>query len=165
MHTHFFVQISTKRMNTQGLHAVTVEARHCARHITDPFVDQRNFGRFAIVTKQLQVNVGQTCGRAKPHRPAQMGTKFLQTIHPDQRQTAQRQQLLRLGVGTEHRDVITHRILHQLVAWQRHPGRQTHGLDRTALGRAILQTLLHHPTRRLCGDLALNIIHRRWILP
>ena len=78
-------------------------------------VYQGNFGGLAVITEQLQVNIGEPRGCAMPDSTCEMWTKGRQPLHPLERQAPQRQQLTRLGVGAKQCDVLAHRILDLVI--------------------------------------------------
>ena len=151
MNAYLFVQARTKRMHTQGLNRLAMKPGDRARHIVHPMINQRNLRRLAVITKQLQVNIGQTRGGAMPYRASQMGPKLGHALHPDQRQTAQGQQFARLRLAAKKRDVIHHRLFNVVIAGQGGAPRQTHLFDRAPLGRAIFKSFFdHHAGRDRC---------------
>lgn len=160
MDPHRLTQFPHRRMKTQGLDWLLVQASHRARFIVHPQVDQRDFGRFLVLAEQLQIDVGPPGRRAVPDRAAQVRLEALEALHPLQGQAPQGTQLGRLGIGAKQRDVLAHRVLHTIVVGQGRALWQAQQLQGTTLGRAVLQPLFHHQTRRGHGNFILNT-HRQ----
>jgi len=70
-----------------------------------------DFGRFRVVAKQLQMNIGLPCGRAVPDRSADVRAKGCKTFHPHQCQTAQGREFPGLGIAMEQGKVSAHFFL------------------------------------------------------
>ena len=88
-----------------------------------------------------------------------MRPKHGQTIHPVQRQLAQGGQLLGLGVGAEDGNVVSHRLLKQIIGGQGGAAMHAQLFGRALFGRAIFKPFFHHPTRSQCSNFQACICH------
>ena len=99
-----------------------------------------------------------------PDRTGQVRAKIGHTLHPDQRQLAQRCQLNGLGIGAKHSDVLHHRIFNLCVVGQLGAGGQSHLLDGTPLGRAIFKAFFNHQCGGGRSDFGFKRVHLKWAL-
>ena len=159
VHPHLLAQGAAQGVHAQGIHHLAVQAGHRAGLEAHAAVNQRNLGRFGIITKQLQVNIRPARRRTVPDGATQVRAKLRQPLHPLQRQLPQGLQLGWLGLGTEDGDVLLHRPLQLLVVRQSGARRQTELFDRPPLGGAILQPLFDHHAGGRGSDLFFHIVH------
>ena len=152
VHTYLFAQARAKGMHTQCINGSPVKTCDGSGHIANLMVNQEDFGRFAVFTKQLNVNVAPMGGRAVPDGSAQIRRKGCQARHPGQRQRAQGLQFLRLALRTKSGNVIHNRIFERVVVRQGCSSRQTQGLGRPVLGRTVVKPLLNHQLGRHCRN-------------
>ena len=159
VHTHMGGQGRARRMDAQRVDRFPLKTRDGAHLKANTHVDQRNFRRLGVVTKQLNVNVGQARGGAAPHRATQMWPKALQPVHPGECQAAQSLQFRRLGVRTKNGDVLLHRRFHGIVVGQRAAPGQAELLGGPALGGAVFQPLFHDHAGGSGGDFFFGGVH------
>ena len=144
MHADGFIQRLARTAQAQRLDTAAGKPGDGARLIRHVVLDQRDFGRFRVVAKQLNVDIRKPRGGAMPDSATQVGAKGGHALHPHQRQLAQCGQFDGLRVSAKHRDVFAHRVLQLVVVGQAGARRQGHLLDRAALGRAVFKTLFNH---------------------
>jgi len=159
VHTHIFAQRLAKAVQTEHIHFVAVQTPYGLHFVTLVLVDQGDFGRFRIVTKQGQIHVTQARGPTLPDRSAQMRAKFGQALHPDPCQLTQGSQLSRLGVGAKQGDVVTHLGLDHIIGGQCRTGGQAQLFEGAVLGRTKSQAFFHHQSRGGGGNFKGNIVH------
>jgi len=152
MYPDRFTQLLAGGMETQRLHGVAVQTRHRTGFVGHAEVDEFDLGRLLVFAEQLDINIGQVCGRAVPDRPAQVRPETRQPLHPEQGQAAQGQQFGRLGLGAEDGDVLAHRILDLVIARQGGAWREAELAHSAAFGRAVFQAFFHHHLGRHGGN-------------
>jgi UDP-N-acetylmuramate: L-alanyl-gamma-D-glutamyl-meso-diaminopimelate ligase len=144
VHAHMHRQCRQGHVHTERIHRVALKTGDRTHLKARTGINQRNLGRFGVITKELDINVGVAGGRATPDGATQVRAKALQALHPAQRQLAQSAQFGGLAIGAKKGDVLLHRQLHLLVIGQRGAGGQSQLLAGTALGRAVFQALFDH---------------------
>ena len=95
------VQATAEIVQTERLNGLPMESADRRCPILPIELDQRLFGRLGVVAKQLDLYVGVPGGRPAPDRRRKVRAKLRESPHPLQGKLAQRQQLLRLGVGAK----------------------------------------------------------------
>jgi UDP-N-acetylmuramate: L-alanyl-gamma-D-glutamyl-meso-diaminopimelate ligase len=144
VHAHVGRQSGHRHVHTERIHHLTLKPRDSTHIESHTHVDERNLGRFGVVAKQLNINIGMASGRAAPDRATQVRAKALKALEPCERQFAQGAQFDRLGVGAKNSNVLLHRRLNLFVVGQPRTRAQTQLLTGTALGWAIFKPLFHH---------------------
>ena len=149
----------------QGFDGFAAHAAHGLRLVADPHVDQGQFGRLAVVTEQVDHDVGAARRTAAPDRRRQVRPEGSHAFHPAHGQRPQGGQFLALGIGAEHGDVLEHRIFDFFVVGQGGTGRQAQDVHGLPLGRAIFKPIFDHQSGRAGGNLGLEVrathVHHR----
>ena len=70
--------------HAQRLDRFAAHAGDRTRLVGDLHVDQGDFGRLAVVAKQLDLDVGAPCRAATPYRRGQIRPKYGHALHPSQ---------------------------------------------------------------------------------
>ena len=152
-------------MDAERVNHATMQARHRADGKPHAQVNQGDFRRFGVVAKQLNVNVTVAGGAATPDGATEVGAKTRQPVQPRQGQFTQGTQFNGLGVGTKQRDVRLHGTfqLRRVRLWC--TGRQTQLFDGLALGRTVVEPVVHNQARGHHGNFIGHNIHGRIVHP